>query len=71
MAKLPKGGKPLSNSYGTAPGVMLKVDKTILISLPGVPLHDQVGSAEESALHFNQVLKLPECLTLRKMNMPT
>jgi nicotinamide-nucleotide amidase len=37
MAKLPKGAKPLPNSVGTAPGVIIKHDKTTIVSLPGVP----------------------------------
>jgi nicotinamide-nucleotide amidase len=38
MAKLPKSAEPLPNPVGTAPGVMVKVDGTFLIALPGVPL---------------------------------
>jgi len=37
MAALPEGAEPLSNPVGTAPGVMIKVDGTFLIALPGVP----------------------------------
>jgi nicotinamide-nucleotide amidase len=37
MAKLPKTAKPLPNSVGTAPGVIIKRDKTTIVSLPGVP----------------------------------
>jgi len=37
MAKLPEEAEPLSNPIGTAPGVMIKVDETSLIALPGVP----------------------------------
>lgn len=37
MARLPKGAKPLPNPVGTAPGVMLDVEGTFLIALPGVP----------------------------------
>ena len=37
MAKLPKNAEPLPNPVGTAPGVMVKVDGTFLIALPGVP----------------------------------
>jgi nicotinamide-nucleotide amidase len=37
MARLPKGAKPLPNPVGTAPGVMLDVEDTSLIALPGVP----------------------------------
>jgi len=37
MATLPEGAKPLPNPIGTAPGVMIKVGTTKLVSLPGVP----------------------------------
>jgi molybdenum cofactor synthesis domain-containing protein len=37
MAKLPENSKPLPNPIGTAPGVILEVDETVLIALPGVP----------------------------------
>lgn len=37
MAWLPEGGTPLHNPVGTAPGVLLQVGRTSVISLPGVP----------------------------------
>jgi molybdenum cofactor synthesis domain-containing protein len=37
MAWLPEGGLPLYNPGGTAPGVLLRVGRTSIISLPGVP----------------------------------
>lgn len=37
MAKLPKDAEPLPNPVGTAPAVVIRVDKTFLIALPGVP----------------------------------
>ena len=37
MATLPEGAEPLPNPLGTAPGVMIKVGPTALVSLPGVP----------------------------------
>jgi nicotinamide-nucleotide amidase len=37
MATLPQGAAPLPNPIGTAPGVLLTVNKTLLIALPGVP----------------------------------
>lgn len=37
MATLPEGSKPLSNPVGTAPGVLIRKNGTVLISLPGVP----------------------------------
>ncbi|MGD9949380.1 MAG: competence/damage-inducible protein A [Desulfobulbus sp.] len=37
MAWLPKGAKPIYNPVGTAPGVLLLIGPTTIISLPGVP----------------------------------
>jgi len=37
MASLPRGSTPLSNSAGTAPGVLIKVGETTVVCLPGVP----------------------------------
>jgi nicotinamide-nucleotide amidase len=37
MALLPRGAQPLYNPAGTAPGVVLKVENSTIISLPGVP----------------------------------
>ncbi|MEM3550796.1 MAG: nicotinamide mononucleotide deamidase-related protein [Candidatus Bathyarchaeia archaeon] len=37
MAKLPEGAEPLPNPAGTAPGVLIKIDETYLVALPGVP----------------------------------
>ncbi len=37
LATLPEGAEPLPNPVGTAPGVMIKIGATRLVSLPGVP----------------------------------
>jgi molybdenum cofactor synthesis domain-containing protein len=37
MATLPFGAQPLPNPVGTAPGVLIKVGGSRLVSLPGVP----------------------------------
>ena len=37
MAKLPKGGTPLPNPVGTAPGVLVEYEGVSLVMLPGVP----------------------------------
>ncbi len=37
MAWLPEGAVPLGNHLGTAPGVLLRLQKSALVSLPGVP----------------------------------
>ena len=37
MATLPEGAEPLHNAVGTAPGMLLRVDGTFIVALPGVP----------------------------------
>lgn len=37
MARIPTGSKPLSNSAGTAPGVLIESDGGYIACLPGVP----------------------------------
>jgi len=37
MAILPQGATPLLNSIGGAPGVLLQIGQTTIVSLPGVP----------------------------------
>ena len=37
MATLPEGSLPLSNPIGTAPGVLLSLQHTLVFALPGVP----------------------------------
>ena len=37
MAKLPRGGRPLYNPVGIAPGCLVKVGDAIIVALPGVP----------------------------------
>ncbi len=37
MALLPRGAIPLANPVGAAPGVLLPLESTVLICLPGVP----------------------------------
>lgn len=37
MATMPEKAQPLYNAVGTAPGVMLKANYTVIIALPGVP----------------------------------
>ena len=49
MATLPKGGKPLPNPVGTAPGVLLEANNTVIIALPGVP-SEMKAIFEESVL---------------------
>lgn len=51
MAKLPENANPLPNPIGTAPGVLMKINDTILIALPGVP-------SEMEAIFENSVMPL-------------
>jgi molybdopterin-biosynthesis enzyme MoeA-like protein len=51
MAWLPRGGTPLFNPGGTAPGVLLRVGTTSVISLPGVP-SELKGIMEASLTDF-------------------
>lgn len=37
MAMLPRGARPLFNPVGGAPGVLLEIGETAVVSLPGVP----------------------------------
>ena len=37
MAKMPENAKPLYNSAGIAPGILLKIENKSIIALPGVP----------------------------------
>lgn len=51
MAWLPKGGVPLFNPGGTAPGVLVRKGRTSVISLPGVP-SELKGIIEASLREF-------------------
>lgn len=51
MATLPKEAKPLFNSAGTAPGVLVNTKETFLVALPGVP-------PEMEAIFENSVVPL-------------
>ncbi len=37
MARLPRGGKPLYNPVGTAPGCLIEAGDVVMVALPGVP----------------------------------
>jgi molybdenum cofactor synthesis domain-containing protein len=47
MATIPEGAKPIPNTVGTAPGVKINLDKSILLVLPGVP-SEMMAIFEES-----------------------
>ncbi len=73
MAKLPEGAEPLPNPVGTAPGVMINVEETLFIALPGVPsemeaifeksvmplLKKEAGEVTffETSIHVNNVME--------------
>ncbi len=48
MAYLPQGATPMANPVGTAPGVILEMENSTLISLPGVP--EELKSIYEDSL---------------------
>lgn len=48
MALLPQGAVPLGNPVGTAPGVLLEINGTSIINLPGVP--SELKGVVESAV---------------------
>jgi molybdenum cofactor synthesis domain-containing protein len=37
MTRLPRGARPTENEVGAAPGVILELERTIIVALPGVP----------------------------------
>jgi molybdenum cofactor synthesis domain-containing protein len=51
MATLPESAEPLPNPIGTAPGVIVNVEGTVLIALPGVP-------SEMEAIFEDSVVRL-------------
>jgi molybdopterin-biosynthesis enzyme MoeA-like protein len=69
MAWLPEGARTLVNPVGTAPGVLLQVAETTIISLPGVPpeLKGIFSSSMQPFLHetFEGGLSALHTLTVR------
>lgn len=49
MASIPAGGRPVPNPVGTAPGVRLAVNRTMIFCLPGVP-------SEAKAIFLDSIL---------------
>jgi molybdenum cofactor synthesis domain-containing protein len=37
MSRLPRSARPLDNHVGGAPGVVLELERTVIVALPGVP----------------------------------
>ncbi len=65
MAYLPKGAEPLVNSPGTAPGVLLDIGQTSIISVPGVPTELKAIIGETLKDFFDERLGKGERLTRR------
>lgn len=53
MAKMPKGSKALPNPVGTAPGILIENNGTLIVALPGVP--QEMKDIFE--LHVESILK--------------
>ena len=65
MAYLPRGAEPLLNKLGTAPGSLLQVGKTSIISVPGVPSEQKQIINETLKDFLNQVFGEGDALTRR------
>jgi molybdenum cofactor synthesis domain-containing protein len=55
MARLPRGATPVTNPIGGAPGVLLEVGETAVVSLPGVPEELQAIVDESLADLFGRI----------------
>jgi molybdopterin-biosynthesis enzyme MoeA-like protein len=53
MAMVPKGGQALRNRAGSAPGVLIVVDKTKIFVVPGVPREMEAIFDHEIIKYFN------------------
>ena len=72
MAMLPRGAKPLKNPIGAAPGALLKVGGSMIISLPGVPSEMKAMFEAEVEPVLKEVaprLEVVEC-TIRVHGVP-
>ena len=65
MAYLPEGAEPLVNEPGTAPGVLLNLGETSIISVPGVPTELKAIIGETLKDFFDERLGKGERLTRR------
>jgi molybdopterin-biosynthesis enzyme MoeA-like protein len=54
MATLPELGEPIPNPVGTAPGVRLSIDESIMYILPGVPSEMKAIFNESIAPHLSE-----------------
>ena len=53
QAMVPRGSEVLDNDWGTAPGIKVKVGKTVIFALPGVP-HEMMKMVERYVLPLFQ-----------------
>lgn len=63
MACLPQGAEPLFNAEGIAPGVFLRIEKTAVICLPGVPSEQQWIINQSLEEFLNEVFAGGEALS--------
>ena len=61
MAMIPAGGEPLQNDFGAAPGVMIEIDSTKIILLPGVP-KEAIGILDS----IIERLRVPDVYTVER-----
>jgi len=57
MSRMPRGANPLRNPVGTAPGCGLRFERTLIVSLPGVPKEMQAIFDESVAPMMAQISK--------------
>lgn len=65
MACLPQGAEPLFNATGTAPGILLQVEQTAIISVPGVPAEQKAIVNDSLKQFLDQVFGAGKALTRR------
>jgi len=56
MARLPQGAVPLPNPVGAAPGVLIRTEKGVIFSLPGVPREMKPLFEEEVLPRLKEIL---------------
>lgn len=69
QATLPAKTKVLKNSVGTAPGLIFKSDKSILILMPGVPPEMRVMFSEQVLPYLKNCIPVKERRYYRKLQM--
>ena len=59
QAEVPKGCKVIRNKNGTAPGMWMEKNKTIFVSMPGVPFEMKAMVLEDVVPELKKIFKLP------------